>query len=99
MIVFKFGGASVKSADAVKNVGDILQRYPESVTIFILPPSMDILKQRLENRGSDSKAAIERRLKDAENELASKEMYRHVIENDDLEKAIEELIAVVKQYR
>jgi guanylate kinase len=83
----------------VQGTMQILKHYPESVTIFILPPSMDALKQRLEKRGSDSKDVIERRLEDAKNELAKKDLYRHVIENDDLQKAIEALIAVVKQYR
>jgi guanylate kinase len=83
----------------VQGAKQILKQYPDSVTIFIQPPSIDILRQRLEKRGADSQEVIERRLKDAGNELARKDMYRHVVENDDLQKAIDHLIAVVKQYR
>ena len=50
----------------------ILERYPESITIFIMPPSLKILKQRLEQRGTDSEKVIESRLLNAEKELAQK---------------------------
>lgn len=83
----------------VQGAEQILKRYPESVTIFISPPSMDALKQRLEKRGTDSGEVIKRRLKDAEKELARKDLYRHIIENDKLQKAVDDIIAVVKQYR
>ncbi|MBW1984502.1 MAG: guanylate kinase, partial [Deltaproteobacteria bacterium] len=83
----------------VQGAEQILKRYPESVTIFISPPSMDALKQRLEKRGTDSGEVIKRRLKDAEKELARKDVYRHIIENDKLQKAVDDIIAVVKQYR
>lgn len=83
----------------VQGMQQMLKRYPESVTIFILPPSMDALKHRLEKRETDSKTVIERRLRDAEKELAQKDVYRHVITNDDLHKAIEELVGIVAQYR
>jgi len=83
----------------VQGAEQILKRYPESITIFISPPSMDALKQRLEKRGTDSGEVIKRRLKDAEKELARKDVYRHIIENDKLQKAVDDIIAVVKQYR
>lgn len=83
----------------VQGTEQILKKYTDSVTIFIRPPSIDTLRQRLEKRGTDSPEVIERRLKDAKNELSRKDRYRHVIENDDLQKAIDDLIAVVNQYR
>lgn len=83
----------------VQGAEQVLKQYPESVTIFIMPPSMEILRQRLEKRGTDSSGVIERRLKDAEMELERKDMYRHVIVNDVLEKATEAFISVVKQYQ
>jgi len=83
----------------VQGAEQILKRYPESITVFISPPSMDVLKQRLEKRGTDSGEVIKRRLKDAEKELARKDVYRHIIENDKLQKAVDDIIAVVKQYR
>ncbi len=83
----------------VQGTEKFLKHYPESVTIFILPPSIDTLRQRLEKRGTDTPAAIERRLRDAEKELARKDLYRHIITNDHLQQAIDDLIAVVTRYR
>ena len=83
----------------VQGTLQILKHYPDSVTIFILPPSMTALRKRLEMRGSDSKAVIERRLVNARTEMAQKKMYRHIIVNEKLSEAIEELSAIFKKYR
>lgn len=77
----------------------ILNRYPNSITIFIMPPSLDTLRNRLESRGTDSTEAIERRLKEAEKELARKDFYRHVVVNDQLLVTIEELVSIIESYR
>ena len=68
------------------------------MTIFILPPSMNALRERLEMRGSDSQAVIEKRLLNARKEMAQKKLYRHIIVNDILSEAIKELSAIVKKY-
>ena len=83
----------------VKGTVQILKKYPDSVTIFILPPSMRILKKRLEMRATDSPQVIEKRLEYAKKEMAKKDLYRHVIVNDNLSKAIDELSAIIKEYR
>jgi len=83
----------------VQGTLQILKHYPDSVTIFILPPSMDTLKKRLEMRATDSKAVIEKRLVNARKEMAQKKMYRYTIVNDKLPAAIEELSAIFKKYR
>ncbi len=83
----------------VQGTLQILKYYPDCVTIFILPPSMTALRKRLEMRGSDSKAVIERRLVNARTEMAQKKMYRHIIVNEKLSEAVEELSAIFKKYR
>jgi len=83
----------------VQGTLQILKHYPDSVTIFILPPSVKALRKRLEMRASDSKAVIEKRLENAGNEMAQKKMYRHIIVNDKLLAAIEEISAIFKKYR
>jgi len=83
----------------VQGTLQILKHYPDSVTIFILPPSMNTLRKRLEMRASDSKAVIEKRLVNARKEMAQKKMYRHIIVNDKLPAAIEELSDIFKKYR
>jgi len=82
----------------VQGTLQILKNYPDSVTIFILPPSMNTLRKRLEMRASDSKAVIEKRLVYAKKEMAQKKMYRYTIVNDKLPAAIEELSAIFKKY-
>lgn len=77
----------------------ILERYPESVTIFVLPPSLDELKSRLQSRGTDSSREIERRLLSAKEEMIKKNMYRHIVRNEHLPHAVEELIVIIEKYR
>jgi guanylate kinase len=83
----------------VQGTIQILKKYPDSISIFILPPSIRILKKRLEMRGTDSHQVIDRRLAYAKHEMAQKNLYRHVIVNDNLSKAIEELSAIIEKYR
>ncbi len=77
----------------------ILKRYPESITIFVMPPSIEELKRRLELRNTDSGEVIARRLENAKMEMAKKDLYLHLIINDQLHDAIEQLIAVIENYR
>ena len=83
----------------IQGAGQILQRYPDSVTIFIMPPSLKTLKVRLQARGTDSPEVIAVRLKNAQDEIAQKDVYRHIIINDRLTDAIAELIAIFERYR
>ncbi len=69
------------------------------VTIFILPPSMKELKARLERRAEDSREAIEKRLANARNEIRRWELYDYVLVNDDLQRAFDELLAIVTAER
>jgi len=83
----------------VQGAFKILERYPEAVTIFIMPPTFDTLRERMEKRGTDSREVMERRLENARSEIAQKDRYRHVIVNDDLEAAVAELNALIESYR
>ena len=83
----------------VQGAGKLIKRYPDSISIFITPPSIEVLKERLQSRASDSKAAIRLRLKNAETEMAQKKMYRHIIINDQLGDAVAELTSLINQYK
>jgi len=76
----------------------LLERYPESVTIFVMPPSIEELKRRLKLRDTDSSEVISKRLENAKIEMAKKDLYLHVIINDQLHEAIGQLIAVIENY-
>ena len=65
---------------------------PEAHQIFIAPPSLEELRERLRSRGSDSEEQIGERLALAPLELAAREEFERVVVNDDLEKALDELV-------
>jgi guanylate kinase len=82
----------------VQGTLQILENYPDSVTIFIMPPSLETLRKRLEMRRTESRGTIKRRLLTAEKEMAQKGLYRYVIVNDRLSVSIEKLIAIIEKY-
>jgi guanylate kinase len=83
----------------VQGARQICARFPESVTIFIMPPSLEVLRQRLVARGTDRPEVIALRIENAGREMAQRDVYRHVVVNDDLETAITELIHIMDSYR
>jgi guanylate kinase len=71
----------------------------DAVTAFILPPSMEELKARLERRAEDSPEVIARRLRNARDEIAQWEAYDYVLVNDDLDRTFGELKAILAAER
>lgn len=67
--------------------------------IALLPPSMRVLKERLVNRGTDADEVIERRMSTAEKRIRESQFYDYVIMNDDLDKAADEAISIIKATR
>jgi guanylate kinase len=83
----------------VQGARQLVERFPDCVTVFILPPSIEILKQRLADRATDLKETIALRLQNAEKEIAAKDDYQHIIINEDLDKAVNELEEIIRQNR
>ncbi len=73
----------------------IRERFPEVKTIFILPPSLEILEERLIKRGQDQPDVIANRMKKARNEISHHNEYDYIIVNDKLEEAYEQLRSIV----
>jgi len=69
------------------------------VSVFVLPPSMRELRARLERRAEDSSTTIDRRLEDARVEIGRWRHYQYVIVNDDLQRAYDDLLAIVRAER
>ncbi|MEB3211255.1 MAG: guanylate kinase, partial [Leptolyngbyaceae bacterium] len=67
------------------------QRFSSAFSIFLLPPSLDELEQRLRHRGHDSEESIARRLIRAKSEITAAEEFDLTIVNDDLDKALERI--------
>jgi len=76
----------------------VKKRWPEAVLIFVEPPSMEELRRRLEGRGSEDEAQIETRMRTAMSEMELAGMYNHVICNDDMSSATQELADIVTRY-
>lgn len=73
--------------------------FPEAIGIFILPPSLEALTERLQGRGSDSAETIARRLAAARDDIGHVEEFDYVIINDDFNTALQELLTVVRAQR
>jgi guanylate kinase len=73
----------------------VRQRFPEAVSVFVAPPSIEALRERLGGRGQDSEEIIERRMRDARNELSHYPEYDYLVINDDFDTALAELGAIV----
>jgi guanylate kinase len=74
----------------------IKEKMPESVSVFILPPSRAALEQRLTGRGQDTPEVIARRMRAAESEMSHYKEFDHVVVNDDFEAALKDLQAVIR---
>ncbi|TBW52224.1 guanylate kinase [Marinobacter halodurans] len=72
---------------------------PECVSIFIVPPSPETLRQRLTGRGQDAPEVIERRLQEAADECSHALEFDYLVVNDDFEVALEELLSIVRTQR
>lgn len=73
----------------------VMDQWPECVSIFLLPPSYETLRKRLYGRNTDASEEIERRLKNAKGEIEQAGMYQYVVVNDDLEVAFSQVSAIV----
>ena len=89
-------GAPVLLEIEVQGARQVRETMPEAVQVFIAPPSVDALRARLVGRGADAPVQIEARLRTAERELEAQDEFPHVVINDRLEDAVEELVAVVR---
>lgn len=77
----------------------VRRRFAEAVSIFILPPTPEALRQRLNARGQDSVEVIERRMREAQSEMEHYVEYDYLVVNDRFEQALEELQAIVISQR
>jgi guanylate kinase len=89
-------GAPVVLEIEVQGARQVREKMPEAVQVFIAPPSRETLRARLVGRGTDSPEAVERRLETADAELAAQPEFKHVVVNDRLEDAVDELVAIVE---
>lgn len=77
----------------------IKEKYPECVSIFIMPPSAQELKSRLVGRGTESSEVISQRLKTAETEMTYAKQFDYVVINDDVDRAVQEIINIISEIK
>ncbi|MBF0100209.1 MAG: guanylate kinase [Desulfobacterales bacterium] len=82
----------------VQGALQILKKYPTSVSIFIMPPSFDVLQTRLYQRGTENTSTIEKRLLKAKEEMAQKDKYHHIVINDQLDRAIADVRSIIHKH-
>jgi len=75
----------------------VMNRYPEAITIFLRPPSLEVLEQRLRQRHTETEEAIQKRLQQARAELALADRYRYQVVNDDVDQAVQEICDILSQ--
>ena len=82
----------------VKGALSVMKELPDSLSIFILPPSLEALRERLLNRGTENGEDLAKRLEQAEKEISYNKYYKERIVNDNLDKAFEELVDTLASY-
>ena len=83
----------------VQGAEQVRKALPEAVSIFILPPSLAVLEQRLRNRQTDSEEVIARRLSEAEQEIRYAFAFDYIVVNNDLVQAESDLLHIFKAQR
>lgn len=83
----------------VQGARQLKESIGDAISIFILAPSREILEQRLRARSEDAETVIQRRLREAADEIRSYTSYDYVLVNDDLERSVDTLAAIVKAER
>ncbi|HID49514.1 MAG TPA: guanylate kinase, partial [Chromatiales bacterium] len=77
----------------------VREQYPDSVGVFILPPSRNALEERLRNRGQDSDEVITRRMRDAQQEMVHYQEFDYLVINDEFDMALQDLRSIVQARR
>ena len=83
----------------VKGGLQVMEKFPDVLSIFILPPSLEELERRLRGRGTEKESVIAERMEQAVEELKYKDKYRYQVVNDDLQTAVNEVLDILHRYQ
>lgn len=81
----------------VQGAMQVKKNFPQGVFIFLFPPSLEELKNRIVNRGTESQELVLNRLKEARNEIEMMDAYDYVVVNDKVETAVDKVKAIIKK--
>ena len=96
--VINEGGEIILEID-VNGQKNVKEKVDSALSIFIMPPSIEVLKARLTGRGTDSFEVIEKRMKTALSEMECAKNYDYIVVNDDLEQAVQDFVTIIKADR
>ncbi|WP_293932197.1 guanylate kinase [Iodobacter sp.] len=82
-----------------QGAAQVRRLFPDAVGLFVLPPSVEVLEQRLKNRGKDSDEVIERRMAVAKEEISHVEEFDYVIVNEHIDEAVRDIVSAVRAER
>ncbi len=80
----------------VKGALQVMEKYPDILSIFIIPPSLEELERRLRSRGTEDEETILKRLEQAKEEMKFKDRYKFNVVNDKLDAAVDEVLNIIK---
>ena len=83
----------------VQGMRSVKASWPEAVSVFIMPPSMEELERRIRQRGAISEAELAMRLRNAQDEIAARAEYDYIVYNNDLETAVRDFRAILRGLR
>lgn len=78
---------------------NIMQQFDKDkiISVFLIPPSLETLKQRLINRGTETLETIDKRVQKASDELKYQDMYQNIVVNDNVNQTIKEITKIIEQ--
>ena len=90
-------GKNVLLEIEVNGTLSVLKKCPDALSIFIVPPSLEALEQRIRSRRTEPEEIVQQRLNKARIELPMKDNYRFVVVNDDVERAAAEIAKIIRE--
>lgn len=75
----------------------VIKQNPDCVSIFLVPPSIEVLKERIMKRGSESEETLNKRVEVAKKELEQKELYKYVVVSDTIERTASEIKEIIRK--
>lgn len=81
----------------IEGAKQVIEKVPDCVSIFLVPPTIETLRERIKGRGSDDEETINRRVEVAKREIAQKEIYKYVVVSDDIKRTANEIAEIIKK--
>ena len=91
-------GYNVMLEIEIEGAKKVMEKCPEHISIFLMPPSFDALERRIRGRRTEEEEIVQMRLSKARQEMNLHNNYQHVVVNDSIDKAKEEIAKIIKKY-